>query len=79
MTQKQIAKRLKKEFDVNYSIQGHNVFVKSSKDISNKIKIYLESLNKEKNLGYKRFYIVSKNKGRKLIGSVPFGIAITLN
>lgn len=79
MTQKELAKKIKKEFNTIYSIQGWNIYVKSDKDITDKIIDLLNKVNENENLGYKRFFVVPKENGRTKILSVPMGIAVIIN
>lgn len=78
LSQKDLAKQLKTKFGGTYKIQGLNIFIKNPNSSAEDILSFIEKLNKDDNLGYKRFFV--KDKGsKKLIGSVPFGIAITIN
>jgi hypothetical protein len=77
-TQKDLAKEINKKFGGTYRIQGYNLNIKGANASAETIKDFIEDLNKKHNLGYKRFFV--KDKGsRKILGSVPFGIAITID
>lgn len=79
MTRKELAKTLAKIFKIKYSIQGWNIYVKSDKDITDKIIDLLNKVNEDENLGYKRFFVIQKENGRRKILSVPMGIAVIIN
>lgn len=79
MNQQQLAAEIKAATGATYSIQGWNIYLKSSKDIVEKVISLLNDLNAKHDMGYKRFGKVEKDSGMVLITSVPFGIALTIN
>jgi alpha-amylase/alpha-mannosidase (GH57 family) len=79
MNQQQLATEIKAATGATYSIQGWNIYLKSSEDIAEKVVSILNDLNEKHDMGYKRFGKVKKDSGRVLITSVPFGIALTIN
>lgn len=76
MTKIELARLLKKKFGVAYKIQGMNIYI--SHINGDTLLSALSEVNSRHELGYKRFFKKKKECGRTLIGSVPFGIAITI-
>lgn len=79
VSQKEFANKLKNQFGGIYRIKGWNIQIKNPNDSAENIMKFIDDLNNNEGLGYKRFFVKDKSNGRKLIGSVPFGIAITLD
>lgn len=79
LTQKELANKLKQHFGFNYSIQGWNIYCKQMSggplDI---MAVYSLVSQAVRELGYKRITLIDKGH-RFLIGSVPFGICITID